>query len=352
MNNSNEKDASSSNEIQLNDIDDKPSEMTIWLDVKQDMPLRSFQDEVLFFPNLPLYTADYVFWGKDKPQFVYLLEELGHGTFGNVYQAIVQDSKTARYSDTKTQPSNTIYAAKVMNIKLRNENWISELKIHQGLNHPNIVQFVGVMEFDCEGVLLIEYCSKGSLRSLFQKMIENSKRFPESFIRRIAVDVLSGLQYLHFCKLVHCDIKLGNIVLDQYGTAKIIDFGLSQFWSEGKPLLTKVTGTARYVAPEIINKSYDNKVDIWALGVVLFCLVEKRHLFPAKEKKKIFKMVRAKPVPMYFRRRVSKSLEDVVLFGMLMKDPLKRMHIEDCIDLLRMQDKSVTPIETSSPNTA
>lgn len=314
---------------------DKTSKPFCWSEIKDDLPIQNYQEEHIYFPGLPFYQSDYVIWNAvtQQPTFVYLDHKIGQGTFGSCYIISTSDKN----DDSHSAEESDTAIAKIIEVAtpVQQKRWDSELKIHSSLNHPNIIEFFGCMQFATEGVLLLEYASHGSLKKLFNYALSHHKRIGEVKIRTIALHVAQGLEYLHRCKIVHSDINLNNIVMGENGTCKIIDFGLSQFWSDGKPPLTKLTGTPRYVAPEMLKKNYTNKIDLWSFGVVLYCLIEKKKLFPVKDRKDIFKMIRRSTLPTYFIRPTSSFLEKLVLDQLLIRDPNKRLTAKQCMELLK-----------------
>lgn len=93
-------------------------------------------------------------------------------------------------------------------------------------------------------------------------------------------DICKGVDHLHKLGIIHCDIKLENILVAANGRAKVSDYDLSKLCdNKGEYLTTELFGTVQYVAPEICNvKLYSKKSDIWAIGIVLYILIS--HKFP------------------------------------------------------------------------
>ena len=81
---------------------------------------------------------------------------------------------------------------------------------------------------------------------------------------------MSALSYLHACNIVHRDIKPENFLLmknDFDSTIKMIDFGLAKI-TTNKPFMSKVTGSPYYIAPEVLNGSYNMQCDVWSMGIL------------------------------------------------------------------------------------
>lgn len=84
----------------------------------------------------------------------------------------------------------------------------------------------------------------------------------------MAYQLIWGLSYLHFEKLIHRDIKPGNVLLSSSGQVKLADFGIA---SSGKEMSTTVVGTTMYMAPErLLGQQYGSSSDMWSLGLVLW----------------------------------------------------------------------------------
>lgn len=127
-------------------------------------------------------------------------------------------------------------------------------------------------------VLVLEYASKSDLFSY----IEKTKQFDEKCTRYLFTQLLEGLQHIHDNNYAHLDLKLENIYFDQNYTLKIADFDLARQMGS-KDFNPRRIGSANYMAPEILEDKPFNgaKVDIFALGVLLFCLYSSKLPFIA-----------------------------------------------------------------------
>ena len=187
---------------------------------------------------------------------------IGTGSFSVV--ALVIDKHTQQQ-----------YACKVCSRKMLIENEIfdrfeREVRILQVLHHPNIVALEDVV-FDEKLIFLImEYCQKGEL---FQFIIDNS-RINEKLARRMFLQIVNAISYIHSREIAHRDMKPENVLLDKNLNVKIADFGLCHP-DAGSLMLKTPCGSPFYAPPEVINNDqYDGKAsDIWSIGVVLFTMI-------------------------------------------------------------------------------
>jgi len=118
----------------------------------------------------------------------------------------------------------------------------------------------------------MEYIGKTSLYSYLKS--KTHRRLDEEEARNIFLQICKGVRYCHSRCIVHRDLKLENILLDDYNNVKIIDFGFSIFTDPDKKL-SIFCGTPSYMAPEIVSKVHyrGNAADIWALGILLYTML-------------------------------------------------------------------------------
>lgn len=165
------------------------------------------------------------------------------------------------------------YAVKIIDkAKCRGKEHMieSEIAILSSVSHPHIIQLEEVFDFETEKYLIMEYVQGGDL---FDAIAADIK-YSEPVARDMVMDLANALQYLHDRMVCHRDIKPENLlVIEKQNTKslKLADFGLAVTVRE--PLFT-VCGTPTYVAPEILAETgYGVKVDIWAIGVILYILL-------------------------------------------------------------------------------
>jgi len=107
----------------------------------------------------------------------------------------------------------------------------------------------------------------GSLQSVIEKYAPLS----ENLVALYTKQILQGLEYLHFHKVIHRDIKGANVLVDRKGICKLADFGTAKVLLEKDDQLNSLTGTANWMAPEVIQQSgYGRYADIWSLGCTVY----------------------------------------------------------------------------------
>ena len=150
---------------------------------------------------------------------------------------------------------------------------LNEIQISKKLKHPNILEIVDY-SFDAQNIYIVMEFFKG--RNL-EERIMNKKLNDEVSIYQIFKEIVSLVKYMHNEGIVHRDLRLSNILFDGK-RVKLDDFQKAVQLSAGKKL-KEVTGNPFYVAPEILKGKYDHRIDIWALGVILYTLVFNKYPF-------------------------------------------------------------------------
>ena len=170
----------------------------------------------------------------------------------------------------------------------------NEIAILKDVNHPNIIKLLEVKETDEKIYLFKEYCNGGNLEVFIKRYKYIYKKTPsEEIVQYIMSQLINAMYYLYNKKIIHRNIKLGNIFINYEnvedskklnilnGTIKIIDFGFATYLQKGE-LITVKLGTPLYMSPIILNKEfipYDEKTDIWSLGIICYELLTGKHPF-------------------------------------------------------------------------
>jgi ligand-binding sensor domain-containing protein len=185
---------------------------------------------------------------------------LGEGGMGKVYQAI--DIKTKR-----------VFAIKLLHSALLNDRenrrrLANEGQLLREFSHPNIIKVYEVGESNEQVYLVMEYLSGKTLK----EYLNAHHPLPLETIQQLALQICDGLSEIHRHSVVHRDLKTSNLMLDEKGTVRIMDFGLSKSpLVSMKTTLGTIIGTLGYVAPEQITGTMsDARTDIFSFGVVLY----------------------------------------------------------------------------------
>lgn len=170
------------------------------------------------------------------------------------------------------------YAVKCLDLdKIGDEKGLESLKseilIMSELDHPSIVRLEEVYESPSEIYLVQQLCHGGEL---FDKLEEQDDyHYSEAECARLVKQMLCSVRYIHSKGIVHRDLKLENFLFstkDKNSELKLIDFGLSKYFAKGE-VLSEAVGTPYTIAPETILGRYDERVDLWAIGVITYLLL-------------------------------------------------------------------------------
>lgn len=228
---------------------------------------------------------------------------------------------------------NHQYAAKIvpkasLQKSRQRAKMLSEIKIHRSLTHTNIVKFEHVFE-DGENVyILLELCTNQTLNEL----IKRRRRLTDLEVQSYTLQIISALKYLHNNKIIHRDLKLGNLFQSDGLELKLGDFGLAaklEFESEKRHT---VCGTPNYIAPEILeNKGgHGYAVDIWSLGVIIYTLTVGKPPFETPDVKSTYKKIKMCSYSFPDHVPLTESLKNMIS-RIFILDPSKRLTISECI---------------------
>eukprot|EP00930_Biecheleria_cincta_P021471 TRINITY_DN1590_c0_g1_i1.p1 TRINITY_DN1590_c0_g1~~TRINITY_DN1590_c0_g1_i1.p1 ORF type:complete len:949 (-),score=129.50 TRINITY_DN1590_c0_g1_i1:137-2983(-) len=165
-----------------------------------------------------------------------------------------------------------------------------EIRLMERLRHPNIVVFHEALDTPKQIYLVMDFVAGGSLHHFLKK--RPNRRTDDPLAKRLFYHVCQGIRYLHDRHIVHRDVKLENLLLDEQGVVKIIDFGFSTIVPPGKKLKI-FCGTPSYMAPEIVaRKEYAGFcADIWAMGVLLYALLNGSFPFRGQNDRDLYRKI-------------------------------------------------------------
>jgi serine/threonine protein kinase/predicted Zn-dependent protease len=233
----------------------------------------------------------------------HIREKLGEGGMGIIYKA--EDTKLKRKVVLKFLPPGLTGTPEA---KAR---FFIEAQAEAALNHANIVTVHEIDEHDNRVYIAMEYVQGKNLK---QKIASGPLEIEE--VLNIAVQAAEGLQEAHEKGIIHRDIKSANIMLNEKGQVKILDFGLARL--KGQTQLTKdgsTVGTAAYMSPEQAQGAIvDYRSDIWSLGVVLFEMLTGHLPFRGEnEQAVIYSILNKEPEPISsLRPDVPPELESII----------------------------------------
>lgn len=190
-----------------------------------------------------------------------ILKEIGRGAFGSVYKIMNKNDKK-------------IYALKKIVLTGQNKVDLDSIKnealILKTINNENIVKFYDSFFFNNSFYLIMEYCGNSDLKSFINKHKNKNQLISEIVINVIIKGLCNGIKAIHDKKLIHRDLKPENIFISDDYNIKIGDFGISKILN-GTNYAQTFAGSLSYMAPEMINgKKYNNKVDIWSFGCIIY----------------------------------------------------------------------------------
>ena len=144
------------------------------------------------------------------------------------------------------------------------------MKIYREISHPNVIKVYEMLDTNKFYMIIMEFYERGEL---FNYIVEHEK-LTEEETAFFFYQLINGIEYIHNIGIAHRDLKPENLLLDKDKKLKIIDFGLSNFF-DGKKYLKTPCGSPCYASPEMVaGNDYDGfKIDIWAIGIILYaCL--------------------------------------------------------------------------------
>jgi len=213
---------------------------------------------------------DYVEPGDPTELFV-LEKELAVGSFGTVYKGY-----------QKQRGPDHVVAVKIITLEEDDsyDDLIVEIEILKRCNHDNIVKYYGSYFKSPELFIAMEFCEAGSLLEIYDAFPKLEVPCNEAEISFVMRESLKGLEYLHnTMHIIHRDLKAANILVTSKGQVKLADFGVSAQLTPERPNRNTLIGTPYWMAPEVIQMDsvapYDQKTDIWSLGITAIELAEK-----------------------------------------------------------------------------
>ena len=264
---------------------------------------------------------------------------IGKGSFGSV-------TKVKRKTDGKFFVWKEISYGRMS--EKEKQQLVSEVNILRELRHPNIVKYYDrIVDHDISKIFIImEFCEGGDLAHLIRKCRNESQPLPELKLWEIFSQVAQALHECHRRgrKVLHRDIKPGNIFLDANLNVKLGDFGLSRIMSAESMYAYSHVGTPFYMSPEQTREErYNEKSDIWSLGCLLYEMAALVPPFEAKTQIELTEKIRTGKMGR-LPERYSPELHRVILW-MLTGDQVRRPNIDDILNVpqitMRLKDRKL-----------
>jgi NIMA (never in mitosis gene a)-related kinase len=259
-----------------------------------------------------------------------VIKFLGKGGFGEAY--LVKSNMTKKN-----------YVMKSINFELLDEKnklyTINEAILLKNIDHPNIIKFKEVFEVKKPNIqlnIIMEYAENGDLNKLLEININKKIYFKENILINWLCQICSALKYIHYKKIIHRDIKPANIFMNNLGQIKLGDFGISKNL-KNLELASSFVGSAYYTAHEMIyEEKYSYEIDIWALGVTFYELMNLKKPFRA-EYPAIYLEIKNKEVD-EINNIYSKPFRNLI-YQMLKKNPKERPKADDILNNLFIKEK-------------
>ena len=244
---------------------------------------------------------------------------LGKGGFAKCYELICKDN-------------NKIFAAKMIaksSIKSerQNQKLRTEIKIHKSCHHPQIVAFEHNFQDSDNVYILLELCQNQTMNELLIRR----KVLTELEVQCYMVQLVKALQYLHSHRIIHRDLKLGNLFLNDKMELKVGDFGLAtKLDFEGERKKT-ICGTPNYIAPEVISGAgHSYEVDIWAVGIIIYTLLVGKPPFETRDVKTTYGKIKKAEFSFPDNCKISKEARNLIK-RILVLDPKKRPRLNEIL---------------------
>lgn len=285
-----------------------------------------------------------VFLDQNYPQFFEnfeLSEYIASGSSGNVFKGI--------YKQNKKQVAIKVLKNRYNKEKKDKEKILSRIKqemdISSKLHNINIMEtYAYINKNENCNFCVLEYGKNGDLENFMRHLLKRMI-ISETAVNYFGKQILEGLEYLHKrCKIVHMDIKPGNILIDAGLSAKIADFSVSCSYAHFEPenlVKFPFVGTGKFMPPEIIEKANmkikeSEKIDIYSLGVTLYCLFYgmypyKLHEVKGKDYDKILEKIKNEKLEFPEGRKISSLFKDF-LIKTLEKDYSKRINLREALN--------------------
>lgn len=264
-------------------------------------------------------------------------EELYRSQAGAVYRAVFKYNQKEYVLKERKLPKSKS-SKEVMN----------EVKLLLQLDHHNVIKCEGWFRDEARQsiFLVLEFCGGGDLSSMISRQRSSHNSFSEKQIWDIFCQLCHGLRHLHEHGIIHRDLKPLNIMISANGKYfKLGDLGVSRQLSEDTVLVKSFYGTPLYLSPELVeSKPYNEKTDIWSLGVILYELCCLRPPFQGNTLLDVARMVstgKYQPLPSHYSHHLHRCVA-----WMLQLDYSKRPNV---VQLINFAEERLSKLQCTLP---
>lgn len=206
---------------------------------------------------------------------------------------------------------------------------MSEIKIHRAIKHTHVCLFQHFFE-DTENVyILLELCQNQSMNELLKRR----KRLHELEVQCYTQQIIHALKYLHSHRIIHRDLKLGNLFLNDKMEIKLGDFGLATKLDFDGEKKRTICGTPNYIAPEVLEgkSGHSYEVDIWSLGVIIYTLIIGKPPFETTDVKATYRRIKQISYTFPEHINISDAARDLIQ-RILNGDPSRRPNLDEIMN--------------------
>jgi len=242
---------------------------------------------------------------------------LGKGGFAKCYE--LKDVVTGEIMAGKIVPKSLLLKSH------QKEKMAQEIRLHTAVSNLYLVKLFSYFEDNHFVYIVLELCRKRSLMELHKRR----KAITEPEARYFMNHILRGVLYLHDNKIIHRDLKLGNVFLNDNMECKIGDFGLATKVDYDGERKKTLCGTPNYIAPEVLGKKgHSYEVDVWSLGCILYTLLVGKPPFETQTLKETYTRIRKNEY--HVPSRVGPLAKNLIQ-KLLQHDPDKRPCVADIL---------------------